>query len=155
MSLNVYFDKSCVPSNLKIIEKADSYFEGSSLEDNASVRMLLSEIDDATYQSPKIIISNKHRDRGGLYNTYLSTGCKTGLLISEFSENNNWCINPIEVSTDAWNVILKLKTGNTIFKYTSILLPDNTECDIIFNGVYHCQTIGEFIKRVDEYEDSL
>lgn len=155
MSLKVYFDESCVPDNLKVIRKVDSYFEGMELQDNDNVRMLLAEIDDSSYQAPKIIVSNKHKDRGGLYNSYLSTACKAGLLISEVSESKGWCISPLEVSTDAWNVILRLRTGNVIFKYTSIMLPDDTECDILFNDKHLCRTIGEFINKVEEYEDSL
>lgn len=155
MSLNIYYDKSCVPNGMKIVEYNDAYFDSKvKLKDTPIVRYLLKEIDDAGYVSELTIMSNKHPDRGALYSEYLSTGCKTALNIVIDSVKSNVCISPIEMGRNAWNALLKAGTGNVLLRYTSITRDLNDTCDIIFDGK-HYGVLRDFVRGVSEYEDRV
>lgn len=155
MSLNIYYDESCVPAGMKIIEYNDAYFDANvKLKNSPIVRYLLKEIDDASYVSECTILANKHPNRGALYSEYLSTGCKTALNVVLASAKNNVCISPIEMGRNAWNALLKARTGNVILDYTSITRDLNDTCDIMFDGK-HYTMIWDFIKGVHEYENRI
>ena len=70
MSLMVY-TKYNIPDDMEIITSNDMYFNSNTrLLDTQEVRRLLLEIDDASYQSEDTFISNKHKNRGALWNIY-------------------------------------------------------------------------------------
>lgn len=153
MSLNIYYDESCVPAGMKIIEYNDAYFDANvKLRNTPIVRYLLKEIDDASYVSEYTILANKHRNRGALFSEYLSTGCKTALNVVLASTKNNVCISPIEMGRNAWNALLKARTGNVILDYTSITRDLNDTCDIMFDGK-HFTVLSDFTRGVYEYEN--
>lgn len=155
MSLNIYYDESCVPAGMKIIEYNDAYFDANvKLRNTPIVRYLLKEIDDASYVSECTILANKHPNRGALYSEYLSTGCKSALNVVLASAKNNVCISPIEMGRNAWNALLKARTGNVILDYTSITRDLNDTCDIMFDGK-HFTVLSDFTRGVYEYENRV
>lgn len=155
MSLNIYYDESCVPAGMSVVKYNDAYFDSKiKLRDTPIVRYLLGQIDDASYMSEYTIISNKHINRGALYSSYLSTGCKTALNVVLGSVESNVCISTIEMGRNAWNALLKASTGNVLLCYTSITRDLSDTCDIIFDGK-HYTVLKDFVRGVHEYENRV
>lgn len=149
MSLIIYYDKSMVPSGMKLITNNDYYFDSNiHLENTPEVRRLLLNIDDASYQAPDIIVSNKHKSRGDIYSIYLSTGCKSALNV--LLSNEHVVIDSHQMGDNAYNEALLLNKGFMLYKVVLTGLPLETSCDIIFEGI-HCKTIDEYNKAVWRY----
>ena len=152
MSLNIYPTKESIPNNLRYMNQNDSWFmQHRELPDNPIVRSILKNIDDCEYQSKSTFVSNKFSKLGGIYNQFLSTGCKTALNVY-FSVDDGTCIDTIECGPNAFTEILRLHNGNILLSPADVMQSDGP-CDINFMNV-HYTNMGKFLEALYRYEEN-
>lgn len=131
MCLTVYRDRSSVPSNVRIVDVNDSYFDARTLLKNTALeKEILKTIDKAECSSPLTFIGRDKR-LGSLNKSCLSTGSKTLLNIIS---NPDVCFNVCECGNNALKFIPKMRSGIVLWKRPFILADDNEPCDIEIEG---------------------
>lgn len=120
----------------------DAFFNAKTfLGEDKKVRELLLKIDDAERLSAETFLDNKHKEWGGIFKNYLSTGMKTVLNIISYKDI---CFDTLECGANVLGEILCLENGMIV--YTPALLQGyfGRDCDIEYYGE-HFDKIGDFL----------
>lgn len=139
MALKVY-ERGTQPGDTVMYN--DAFFNRKTfLEDSEKVRELLRKIDDADWLSVQTFQNNKHKEWGGIFKNYLSTGMKTILNIIS---HKDLCFDTLECGANVIGEILCLEEGNIV--YTPALLRGyfDRDCDIEYCGK-HFYKINDFL----------
>lgn len=130
MSLNIYINKRDIPVGLKYVNYNDKFFGSVELKNTKITEYILSEIDNAIYNSKDTFIGRDH-ELGALNKSLLSTGCKTLLNIIS---NPNVCFDVIECGQNALKCLTLITQGNILWTHPVLLIDKNSDCDIEINN---------------------
>lgn len=148
MSLIIYTSRSEIPSDLRIIDNNDRYFDGRSIiPDSPLVAHILKDIDGATRASD-LAFYGKFLENVALDRSMLCTGTKTLLNILQHPDR---CFNVIECGDNALAYLSKITDGFILWEVCSMpWLEGNDNCDIIIpaDGDKHYTSFNRVIDRL-------
>lgn len=131
MCLNVYRDRSSVPSGMQIVDVNDSYFNAyTKLDDSPLEREILQEIDEAEYGS-SVTFVGRDKKLGKLNKSFLSTGTKT---IINILDNPDVCFNVCECGDNVLKFLPRINNGNVLWKRPFLVVEQNIPCNIQIEG---------------------
>lgn len=150
--LNIYLTDDFTKNNLPkpFIIDVDNEFELISIQGTPEQRALISEIDEGRYLDDQSFL-----DRFGvrLYLSYLSSGCKAGLLASCLPDK---IVNGIECGHNARDSIIRTLHSGSIYLFydgISIAYPDpnvDFPIDVCLNDKIHFTSL----ERLNFYLDN-
>ncbi|MGN0153208.1 MAG: DUF4869 domain-containing protein [Lachnospiraceae bacterium] len=143
MSLRIFTDKSEIPSDMKLIDYNDLFFNGQSLADDEVSEIVMREIDKAEYNTENTFIG-RDKSLGSLNKEHLSTGCKTLLNIIS---NPDKCFDVIECGSNALSLLPLIRNGNVLWKLPVLHYVGNTSCDIVIHN-QHFTDFKKFLAYV-------
>lgn len=148
MSLQVYRSIDEVPSDIKVIESNDSFFDGiTNLTKTELVCEILRTVDKAEFNSSQTFIG-RTKELGALHKSMLSTGTKTLLNIIQHPE---FCFNVAECGNNALQFIPRIKEGYILWKLPVVVCRERFECDINYRGMHYVD-FHEFLYQVEKEE---
>lgn len=145
MCLNIYTDKSKIPSNITLIDDNETFFDGFTLlKDCEFVKAVLHNVEKAEYINTECFLG-RIKDIGSLNKSCLSTGTKT--IINLYSNPKGYCFNLCECGNNVLQFLPQVTEGHVLFEIPVIALDsfEDESCDIMFEGT-HYTNIYDFLE---------
>lgn len=148
MSLKIYRSVDEVPSEIKVVNSNDSFFNVmTDLTNTELVCNILRTVDKAEFNSNQTFIG-RTKELGALHKSMLSTGTKTLINIIQHPE---FCFNVVECGNNVLQFIPKITEGHILWELPVAVCRDRPKCDIDYRG-RHCAEFLEFLSQVEREE---